>query len=374
MSADATRMNADECGGEAMGARENILARIRKAQGRSGARADRGGDRAGARGESRGTRSGRSRLSRTRRTGWRSSARNASGWARRMRRWPSEKDIAAEVARYLAANGLGPRLAGWREFAGLDWAGAGLAFDDRPGERGDDATGLTGCFCAIAETGTVLLLSSPATPKVTALLPETHICVVRTARMLDTMEDSFALLRSEVGDPPRAVFFVSGPSRTADIEQTIVIGAHGPYRVHIVLADMTRSWPAFLAAFATPAFAARGIRPRARDAGPVPARLHPVRPASSSAIALFHHYTFQVAVTGLVVIALYKALVTGTPYGTGLAGLAGVFGHEWVHAREPLLPAHGVRAALQALRGLARSPRCCRASCRTTGRAASCCS
>jgi L-lactate dehydrogenase complex protein LldG len=49
------------------------------------------------------------------------------------------------------------------------------------------------------------------------------------------MEESFALVRSEVGDPPRAVFFVSGPSRTADIEQTIVIGAHGPYRVHIIL-------------------------------------------------------------------------------------------------------------------------------------------
>jgi Na+/H+ antiporter NhaD/arsenite permease-like protein len=47
-------------------------------------------------------------------------------------------------------------------------------------------------------------------------------------------------------------------------------------------------------------------------------------------IALFHHYTFQVAVSGLVVISLYKALVTGTHHGTGIAGLAGVLGHEWV--------------------------------------------
>jgi L-lactate dehydrogenase complex protein LldG len=59
--------------------------------------------------------------------------------------------------------------------------------------------------------------------------------VVRASRLLDTMEDSFALLRREVGEPPRAVFFVSGPSRTADIEQTIVIGAHGPYRVHAIV-------------------------------------------------------------------------------------------------------------------------------------------
>ncbi|MBL0142962.1 MAG: citrate transporter [Betaproteobacteria bacterium] len=47
-------------------------------------------------------------------------------------------------------------------------------------------------------------------------------------------------------------------------------------------------------------------------------------------IALFHHYTFLVAVTGLAVITLYKALLTGTPYGMGIAGIAGVFGHEWV--------------------------------------------
>jgi len=42
-------------------------------------------------------------------------------------------------------------------------------------------------------------------------------------------------MRRETGEPPRATFFVSGPSRTADIEQTIVIGAHGPYRVHVIL-------------------------------------------------------------------------------------------------------------------------------------------
>jgi L-lactate dehydrogenase complex protein LldG len=80
-----------------------------------------------------------------------------------------------------------------------------------------------------------LLLGAPATPKTTALLPETHICVVKKSRMVATMEDAFALMRREIGEPPRATFFVSGPSRTADIEQTIVIGAHGPYRVHVIL-------------------------------------------------------------------------------------------------------------------------------------------
>lgn len=142
--------------------------------------------------------------------------------------------VPAAVARYVAANALAARCVGWHEFAGLDWPGAGIAYDDRPA-NGDDLIGLTGCHCAIGETGTVLLLGSPATPKATALLPETHICVVSKSRVVATMEDAFALMRDEIGAPPRSIFFVSGPSRTADIEQTLVIGAHGPYRVHVIL-------------------------------------------------------------------------------------------------------------------------------------------
>ena len=218
-----------------MGARENILARIRKAQGRSGAgpteaemaqvreaiaRHEVGPQPAFAHAPD--------RLAQFRKECERLGTTHATV--------ASEGDVPAEVARYLAAGKLAPALAGWSEFAALEWKGAGIEFRNRPANA-DDATGLTGSFCAIAETGTVLLLSSPATPKVTALLPETHLCIVRATRLVDTMEDSFALLRREVGEPPRAVFFVSGPSRTADIEQTIVIGAHGPYRVHVILVE-----------------------------------------------------------------------------------------------------------------------------------------
>jgi L-lactate dehydrogenase complex protein LldG len=143
-------------------------------------------------------------------------------------------DVPGEVARYLSAGSLPNAVVGWHEFASLDWAGAGIAFADRHA-HGDDLTGITGCYCAIGETGTLLLLGAAATPKLTALLPETHICIVRKSRMVATMEDAFQLMRDEIGEPPRATFFVSGPSRTADIEQTIVIGAHGPYRVHVIL-------------------------------------------------------------------------------------------------------------------------------------------
>ncbi len=142
--------------------------------------------------------------------------------------------VPGEVARYLDANGLARRIVAWHDLAQLDWAGTSVTVDDRPA-RADDTTGLTGCFCAIAETGSLLLLGAPATPKSTALLPETHIAVVSRSRLVATLEESFALLRREVGELPRATWVVSGPSRTADIEQTLVIGAHGPYSVHVIM-------------------------------------------------------------------------------------------------------------------------------------------
>jgi L-lactate dehydrogenase complex protein LldG len=131
-------------------------------------------------------------------------------------------------------NQLGATVVGWPSIANLGWAASGIQYENRLA-NGEDFVGVTDCFCAIGETGTLLLLSSPSTPKLHALLPETHICIVSKSRIVATMEEAFKLLREERGQLPRATFFVSGPSRTADIEQTIVIGAHGPYRVHILI-------------------------------------------------------------------------------------------------------------------------------------------
>ncbi len=66
---------------------------------------------------------------------------------------------------------------------------------------------------------------------------ETHVAIVPADRIVDTMEDAFALIREERGRVPRAINLISGPSRTGDIEQTIVLGAHGPFRVHILVVD-----------------------------------------------------------------------------------------------------------------------------------------
>jgi L-lactate dehydrogenase complex protein LldG len=152
------------------------------------------------------------------------------------------REIPAAVARYVDALALPPALAAqrshagvcWPEFADLDWAGAGLAIAARP-TVGDDRLGISGCFCAIAETGTLVVLSGPDTPTATTLLPDTFVAVVRADRVVSGMEEAFALIRRERGVLPRAVNMISGPSRTGDIEQTIVLGAHGPYREHILL-------------------------------------------------------------------------------------------------------------------------------------------
>ena len=147
-----------------------------------------------------------------------------------------EPEVPAAVARYLTNMKLPKSAVAWPALMALDWAGAGLAVEGR-GARDADLIGITGCFCAVAETGTLMLCSSPDTPATVSLLPETHIAIVRAARIVPYMEDAWALARQELGTLPRAVNFISGPSRTGDIEQTIVLGAHGPYRVHVVIVE-----------------------------------------------------------------------------------------------------------------------------------------
>jgi L-lactate dehydrogenase complex protein LldG len=149
-------------------------------------------------------------------------------------RLASIETVPLEVERYLGEAGLEKRIVCWPELRDLDWAGANVAAECRK-VRPDDLVGVTGAFAAIAETGTLVMASSEATPPALSLLPETHIAVLPASRIVATMEDAFALLREERATWPRAVNLVSGPSRTADIEQTVTLGAHGPYRVHIII-------------------------------------------------------------------------------------------------------------------------------------------
>lgn len=214
-----------------MSARDNILARIRRQQGRSGPTTaeELAQVRANIREHGVGPQPNAARAA--------DSVALFTSECARLLTTVAETDqfgVPGEVARYCDSAGIGRDVAGWREYSQWNWQSAGIQYAARAANK-DDKIGFTGCFCAIAETGTLLLLSSPEQPKLNALLPETHLCVVRKSRIVRTIEEAFALVRKEIGEPPRAMFFASGPSRTADIEQTIVIGAHGPYRVHVIL-------------------------------------------------------------------------------------------------------------------------------------------
>lgn len=143
--------------------------------------------------------------------------------------------IPALLAGYLQQKSLPADGVCWPMLSHLPWREAGLDIEARPA-RDQDLVGITSAFCAIAETGTLLLLGGGQTPASTSLLPETHVAIVDPHRIVATMEDAWELLRGEVGEPPRTVNFISGPSRTADIEQTVTLGAHGPYRVLVILA------------------------------------------------------------------------------------------------------------------------------------------
>jgi L-lactate dehydrogenase complex protein LldG len=142
--------------------------------------------------------------------------------------------VPACIGAYLDAQRLPREAVCWDALGSLDWRAAGIEIAVRPA-RAADLIGITGSFCAIAETGTLMMLSGPQTPPATSLLPETHVAVVEKSRIVPGMEEAWQLMRAERRQAPRAVHFISGPSRTADIEQTVTLGAHGPYRVHIVL-------------------------------------------------------------------------------------------------------------------------------------------
>lgn len=144
-------------------------------------------------------------------------------------------EVPTLLARYLGERKLPTSGVCWPSLAGLPWSTAGLEMQPRPA-KDRDLVGVTGAFCAIAETGTLMMLSGAETPATTSLLPETHVAVLDPRRIVATMEDAWDLLRKEHRQPPRAVNFISGPSRTADIEQTVTLGAHGPYRVLLILA------------------------------------------------------------------------------------------------------------------------------------------
>ena len=146
-------------------------------------------------------------------------------------------EIPAEIADYLRQHNLAPELKTGAEgpLAGLDWQGANLETSSGRAEAGTE-TACSMAFRAAAESGTLILHSGAENPTTLNFMPDNHIIVIHSKDILASYEDSWDSLREAFPDgPPRAVNFVSGPSRTGDIEQTILLGAHGPRRLHVII-------------------------------------------------------------------------------------------------------------------------------------------
>jgi L-lactate dehydrogenase complex protein LldG len=148
------------------------------------------------------------------------------------------RDLPRAVLEYLRLHNLPPRLAMATDplLEQADWQSTLLEIRIGPAQDQDPA-GLTTAYAGIAETGTLMLLSGPQTPTTLAFLPETSLIALSTERIVRAYEDGFALLRAEHGDLPRSINFITGPSRSGDIEQTIQLGAHGPRRLCVLLVD-----------------------------------------------------------------------------------------------------------------------------------------
>ena len=113
-------------------------------------------------------------------------------------------EVPGLAAHYLRERQLPMQGVCWPGLAPYGWNSAGIELQTRAA-RGDDLMGVTGAFVGIAETGTLMLLSGPETPATVSLLPETHIAVLESERIVANMEQAWDRLRVERSTLPRAV-------------------------------------------------------------------------------------------------------------------------------------------------------------------------
>jgi L-lactate dehydrogenase complex protein LldG len=146
---------------------------------------------------------------------------------------PTRSDVPSGVERFRFAHSLPPRAAVGAALRDLVWPQEWSIHFGRAGIG--DTLAVSAAFIGIAETGTLMLLSSPESPTTHNFVPDSQVVILERARLVRHVEEAWSALRQRGLGMPRAVNLVSGPSRTADIEQTIQLGAHGPRRLHLIL-------------------------------------------------------------------------------------------------------------------------------------------
>ena len=173
---------------------------------------------------------------------WEKFAHAATGHRSTFERVAARDDIPAAVSRYFAAAPC-QIVVGTDPFASLDWGG--ISFTDRE-ISGDDTIGLTHATVAISDIGALFVSAdfdtAPSKDAIKkSLLPPTHIVAVNKNNIVPTLAHAFAMFARPLSDMHH---LIAGPSRTADIAQTLTIGAHGPTAVHIIMVENSDLPPA----------------------------------------------------------------------------------------------------------------------------------
>lgn len=162
--------------------------------------------------------------------------REAEKSAASVERLESFNSIPQSIVQLLRQENLGDalRVATDAIVSQINWQDAPNLIVNYGAADNEDKATLTSCLCGIAETGTLVLLSSPTSPTLLNFLPEVHIVLLSTQHIVAAYEDAWDLVRQQDA-LPRTVNFITGPSRTADIEQKMLMGIHGPKKLHIIL-------------------------------------------------------------------------------------------------------------------------------------------
>jgi len=151
----------------------------------------------------------------------------------------AEADVPAAVAAWLRSTNLPMRLRVGADprLAGMPWSNERALTLETGAARATDEVGISHATAGVAETGTLVLASGPDNPVTVNFLPENHVVVVRATDIVDAYESAFDRIRRLFGKGtmPRTVNMISGPSRTGDIGGRLVMGAHGPRRMCVVV-------------------------------------------------------------------------------------------------------------------------------------------
>jgi L-lactate dehydrogenase complex protein LldG len=165
-------------------------------------------------------------------------ARMLEAAAGTMARIKDAADVPGAIAALLRANnlplavrrGADPRL------AALPWEREGALTVGTGPSRGDDLVAVSHAFAGVAESGTLLLVSGPDNPTTLNFLPDLHVVLLAAADIVGDYEAAWGRVRERFGNAlPRTVNMITGPSRSADIEQTLILGAHGPRQLHVIV-------------------------------------------------------------------------------------------------------------------------------------------